>query len=205
MKVIFLRHGETELNRDKIIQGWSDAYLTEKGEEQIQEASERLKNIKIDYIFSSPLGRAMTTARAIKKHHNVKFSSSSFIMEYSMGIHEGESIETEKWQKERIDYYLNGYQFEKGESLKIFQKRILYFLSSLLEKENTKDKDCILAVTHGGLIHGLLLLNAKDDDEKRKIISSIIENTATIQLKLFKENKKLNWKFINFDDLPKKK
>ena len=97
MNVIFLRHGQTELNAARKAQGWCDSYLSPDGEMQIKEAGKKLGNIKIDQIISSPLGRAMTTAREAKKYHDVPFSSSSLIMEYSVGTYEGVSLSSESW------------------------------------------------------------------------------------------------------------
>jgi broad specificity phosphatase PhoE len=61
------------------------------------------------------------------------------------------------------------------------------FLNSLLGREETRNKECILAVAHGGIIHGLLLFKTKTKKEKINAISTIIENTDTVQIEIFEK------------------
>ncbi|HXN59949.1 MAG TPA: histidine phosphatase family protein [Acidimicrobiales bacterium] len=63
-EVFLVRHGETEWNRTGRRQGQLDAPLTENGSAEIQRVAERIGSLPIDGVFSSPLGRAMTTAQA---------------------------------------------------------------------------------------------------------------------------------------------
>jgi broad specificity phosphatase PhoE len=61
----FIRHGESEGNRDGIIQGRSPSALTEKGRAQAREAGEWMRERNLDLILCSPLARAEQTARII--------------------------------------------------------------------------------------------------------------------------------------------
>lgn len=70
MKLILVRHGETEENRKGILQGHMDNQLTEKGIEQAKTLAESLENEKIDAIYSSDLARAKNTAKEIAKMHS---------------------------------------------------------------------------------------------------------------------------------------
>ena len=63
-EVFLVRHGETEWNRTGRRQGQLDAPLTENGSAEIQRVAERIASLPIDGVFSSPLGRAITTAQA---------------------------------------------------------------------------------------------------------------------------------------------
>jgi len=69
MKLIITRHGETEENKNRIIQGHIDGTLSQLGLEQAKKLAERLKDEKIDLIFSSDLGRALNTAKEVAKFH----------------------------------------------------------------------------------------------------------------------------------------
>ena len=51
--IYFVRHGETDFNKKKIMQGHLDIELNEIGIMQAQKAKENLKDVKIDMIFSS--------------------------------------------------------------------------------------------------------------------------------------------------------
>jgi len=69
MKLILTRHGVTEENINGILQSHMDGTLSKLGLEQAKKVSLRLKNEKIDYIYSSDLGRASKTAQKIAKYH----------------------------------------------------------------------------------------------------------------------------------------
>ena len=60
--IYIIRHGKTELNRAKALQGRSDHPLNEEGILQAKEAAEKLRDVSFDYVFSSPLIRALQTA-----------------------------------------------------------------------------------------------------------------------------------------------
>jgi len=65
MKLILVRHGETDVNRAGLTLGRSDVGLNEKGHLQAQRLAQALKGRGIAAIYSSPLSRALETARAI--------------------------------------------------------------------------------------------------------------------------------------------
>jgi broad specificity phosphatase PhoE len=73
MKIILIRHGESEANAQGIMQGQKvDKSLSKLGREQATKLAKRLKNEKIEAIYSSDLKRAKETAEEINKFHNVK-------------------------------------------------------------------------------------------------------------------------------------
>ena len=68
MKLFFVRHGETTMNREDRISGWlSDPDLTRTGENQAVAAGEKLKNRGVDVIFTSDLLRTQRTAQIIRE------------------------------------------------------------------------------------------------------------------------------------------
>lgn len=69
MKLIITRHGETEENKAGIIQGYLPGHLSKTGIEQAKKVVLRLKDEKIDFIYSSDLDRAANTAKEIAKFH----------------------------------------------------------------------------------------------------------------------------------------
>jgi probable phosphoglycerate mutase len=64
-QVILLRHGQTTANADGIIQGWIDFPLTALGRRQAEDTAAAIRPWAIDRIFSSPIGRAQSTARIL--------------------------------------------------------------------------------------------------------------------------------------------
>ena len=85
--IYMIRHGQTEMNTRMLLQGRSDSPLNEKGIAQAQEAAERLKNIHFDFVFTSPLKRAVQTAELIAP--SVKPVVESRLIEMDYGPYEG--------------------------------------------------------------------------------------------------------------------
>ena len=92
MKLILIRHGETDLNKNGAFQGTSDMVLSDKGREQVQRLGERMKQIKIDRIISSPKKRAVETAAAIAQHHNLGIEIDDRLQEVDFGHWEGKVL-----------------------------------------------------------------------------------------------------------------
>ena len=64
-QLILVRHGETVHNVAGIAQGWNDSALSDRGARQVSALAQRLANAGVTALYSSPLERAMSTARAI--------------------------------------------------------------------------------------------------------------------------------------------
>ncbi len=156
MKFILVRHGETEANIGGIYSGWTDFPLTEKGSRDIQATAEALKRYEnIEIIYSSPLNRALTTAKAISASINKEIQIVDSLREMNFGIFDGKERKhiqenyTEEW-KSWIDDYVN-YRIPEGENLIDVYSRIKDFIDKLIEE----DKDSII-VTHGGIIQTMI-------------------------------------------------
>ncbi|HZE28828.1 MAG TPA: histidine phosphatase family protein, partial [Gaiellaceae bacterium] len=63
MEIVLVRHGETEWSRDGRHTGRTDVPLTERGEEQARAVGEALRGREFALVLSSPLTRALSTAR----------------------------------------------------------------------------------------------------------------------------------------------
>ena len=85
MKLYICRHGETEDNIKGILQGHLPGKLTEKGISQAEKLSKRLKNIKFSVIYSSPLARALDTARIIGKNQDTEITLADELKEIDLG------------------------------------------------------------------------------------------------------------------------
>ena len=80
--LFLIRHGETEWNREKRVQGWNDSPLTEKGRDQARAMAGVLANRLEDpsrvVLYSSPLGRARSTAEIIAAELRLDFTRCQF-------------------------------------------------------------------------------------------------------------------------------
>src|SRR4030067_808201 len=93
VRVILVRHGETDWNKVRRIQGGgSDTPLNEKGKQQTESLAARLKSEKIQAIYSSPLQRALFTAQAIARYHQQEVKIEASLKEINVGELEGASV-----------------------------------------------------------------------------------------------------------------
>lgn len=93
-QLFFVRHGESELNRQRIYAGQTDTPLTDRGREQARLAGSRSKNVPIDLIVSSPLSRALETAQIIAEaigYPTERIITNPLFVERSLGSLEGHS------------------------------------------------------------------------------------------------------------------
>ena len=91
-ELILVRHGETVHNVARITQGWSDSELSERGREQVLRLAERLKAMQPTALYSSPLGRAMSTARAIAEATGLDIVQLDDLREMNYGRWEGRAF-----------------------------------------------------------------------------------------------------------------
>ena len=146
MLLHLVRHGQTEWNVLKLVQGSQDIRLNEKGIEQANIISGELDDKPIDFIVASPLIRARETAEIINRNRNLPIYFDKRIEERCFGIYEGKS-------REYIDsfdfwnYYKND-QLTDAECVQDFFGRVYDFLDDVTEAFPDKN---ILVVSHGGV------------------------------------------------------
>lgn len=88
-RLLITRHGETQWNTEKRMQGRSDSPLTAHGIWQAQQLARRLKDEKIDAIYSSPTPRAARTAEILKGSRGLQVRLLDDLMEINLGDWEG--------------------------------------------------------------------------------------------------------------------
>ena len=149
-EIYVIRHGETDSNIRHTCLGQKDVPLNETGEQQAKELAEKLSEVKLDAVYSSPLNRAVNTfAPAVRKDRSVTMSFALIERDFGVWddmtfdeIREKDPEEFEKWQKDFV-----GYQIKDGESSVQVQERINRFIDKLLN--NHKDQT-VAVVTHLG-------------------------------------------------------
>ena len=147
MKIYYVRHGQTDWNLAKKMQGGeTERPLNEMGIQQAKDTRKELENVKYDLIIRSPMHRAEQTAEIINQDRNIPTIIDERVRERKLGELEGHEI-TEEMENRIWDYDLN-YQIPNGESLHDFEKRILDFFDDLKKKYDDKT---VLIVAHGGV------------------------------------------------------
>lgn len=91
-QLILVRHGQTVHNVAGIAQGWNDSALSEDGARQVAALARRLASDGITAIYSSPLERAMSTARAIAEAGKLPITTLDDLREMNYGTWEGQSF-----------------------------------------------------------------------------------------------------------------
>ncbi|UKO99492.1 histidine phosphatase family protein [Nostoc sp. UHCC 0870] len=90
VRLLLVRHGETEWNRQTRFQGQIDVPLNDNGRKQAQKAGEFLQNVAIDFAVSSTMARPKETAEIILQHHpSVNLELQEGLREISHGLWEG--------------------------------------------------------------------------------------------------------------------
>ena len=156
--IYLTRHGETEWNEKKLIQGIKDIPLNKKGEKQAIVLGKKLKNIKFDAIFSSDLIRAKKTAEIILLEKKLAVQMTKALRERYFGKYQGQSFEEEKNKNIRdlINKLKSAPQSSKNEveSDEAIIGRLFTFLREVAVAYQGK---IVLVVTHGGPIKTLLI------------------------------------------------
>ncbi len=95
LQVILARHGETDWNKERRVQGRSsDTPLNEYGREQAARLARRLETVEIGAVYSSPLRRARDTAQGIAGSHRLEVTVEPDLGEIDAGELEGVQIDT---------------------------------------------------------------------------------------------------------------
>jgi len=89
MRILLLRHGETDWNLQGRCQGVTDLDLNERGRQQAVEVGKYLSGEKVDAIYSSDLKRALQTAEAIRQFHDLEITVDRDFCELNHGELEG--------------------------------------------------------------------------------------------------------------------
>lgn len=150
LQVYLVRHGETEWNVARRIQGQSDSPLTANGVRQAQQVAEKVKSAGITHIISSDLGRTRQTAEIIAQACGCEVITDSRLRELNMGVLEQREIATlntqeEAWRKSLIDGTPDG-RIPQGESMAELASRMQAALNQCLDlPENSRP----LLVSHG--------------------------------------------------------
>jgi len=165
-----VRHGQTDWNREKRIQGHSDVPLNEAGKAEAAELAHALNDISFSACFSSDLQRAYETARILILDQPVQMpiTVDERLRERNCGCWEGFYYS---------DFYAAGpAAVQDLESSTALQQRIFQFLQQCAEE---RSGDSILVVTHGGVLRNLILQILALEVSEERITT---KNTAVLKL-----------------------
>jgi len=157
--IYFIRHGQTDYNKNGIIQGGGiDSSLNDYGRAQAQAFFDYYQNVDFDLLISSALKRTQETISPFIKT-GLPWEKHANINEMNWGIHEGKKYHQSmrasyvemisQWDKGNYDARL-----EEGESAQELADRVTFFLREL----KLKDAKTVLVCTHGRTMRCLISL-----------------------------------------------
>jgi broad specificity phosphatase PhoE len=141
LRLYLARHGETDWNRDRRLQGRADIGLNDTGRQQAAALAERLAGVRFDAVYASELRRSRDTAAIV--HGAAPLVALAGLNERRLGVFEGQ-ISSPEYERRRQD---PDDALDGGESLSQFFGRIHTTLESLLRRHRS---GAILIVGHGG-------------------------------------------------------
>jgi len=164
IKLILIRHGESDGNVQRKFCGFKDVCLTKKGIWQAERLAYRLKGLSVDAVYCSDLKRACHTAEIIFRDRGIDIVTNPKFREMNFGIWEGYTFEEVKskygygdefnlWL-ENINEKINILQ---GESLVDLNNRVMTELDKIFKKHQKTNKDDTIAIIcHGGTVRVIL-------------------------------------------------
>ncbi len=157
LQVYLVRHGETQWNAERRIQGQSDSALTENGERQAWQVAGRARALGVAHIISSDLGRTRRTAEIIAEACGCDIIFDERLRELNMGVLERRKMDTlteeeEGWRRRLVDGTPDG-RIPEGESMQELSNRMHEALNACRElPEGSRP----LLVSHGMALGGLV-------------------------------------------------
>jgi broad specificity phosphatase PhoE len=187
MRIVFVRHGESEANVHKIISNTGFTHgLTEKGINQARDIALKLKR---EYpnpvkIITSPLKRAVETSQEISKQLNIEYHVDNRLIEFHTGELEGKK-DPESWNRlyKLWKSWSSGNDYSiaipGGEALNEVAARLNNFLESLINEYS--ENDVIHCVCHGGILLTALPV-VIIDSKTEKLKSYDLQNTDIVEI-----------------------
>lgn len=161
MKIYIIRHGETQWNTLRKLQGRSDTELNEVGIQLAEITAKALEHIPFDIAYTSPLKRAYKTAEIIVGNREIPIIPDERIQEVSFGAYEGLGCSKANYEipDPEFEYFFQApekYVAKNGaESIEDLCKRTTEFLKEITSNPQLEDKTILIA-THGAALKGLL-------------------------------------------------
>ena len=156
-KLILIRHGQTEWNKDGRFQGQSNVALSEEGIRQAEELATHFPVESLAAIYSSDLMRARRTAETIGTHLGCEVQALPELRELNFGDWEGLTYQeiTEGWPDALKNFLRHPDILEvpHGETFLQLQERAMKAIQGIVERH---EGDIVAVVAHGGILRTVL-------------------------------------------------
>ena len=166
MKLYLIRHGETDWNKTRRLQGQVDIPLNDFGRKLARETAPALQTVPFEVVYTSPLLRAKETAELVIGDRKIPMIEDTRIMEMGFGEYEGLICKGHDYNipdPAFRNFFLAPEKYDPpqgGESFEQLSERLHAFLEEIFHKKELADKT-ILVSTHGAALCGMLRLIKK--------------------------------------------
>ncbi|WMM25510.1 histidine phosphatase family protein [Tissierella sp. MB52-C2] len=162
MTIYLTRHGETQWNKEGRMQGWKNSDLTPNGIENAKRLGQRLKDIDFDYIYCSPLDRAVDTAKYIRGDKNTEIVLTESLKEMGFGKWEGMEHDRikELYPIEHFNFWNKPHLYNQieGESFNELFERVNDVLNQIISNSSLEN---VLIVSHAVVIKAIYAIIKK--------------------------------------------
>jgi probable phosphoglycerate mutase len=188
MKIYFVRHGQTDWNIQRKVQGTTDIPLNENGIRQAQELCNNLeeRNFSFEKIYTSYQARAVKTAQIVDDHFHTGYEIVQGLEEMNLGLFEGHTWdEILAMYAEEHKLWMSNKRYNKtpnGESYQMVMERLFKALDHILGQRDTSSDKNILIVSHGAVIMTLLAMHRDIPFEQSHTIE--VDNATPIEFSI---------------------
>lgn len=192
-RIYLTRHGQTVWNLDKRLQGSGNSELTKRGIRQAESLRDRLSEVDIDVIYTSPIKRAYETAEILSGMKRINIIKDDGLKEINFGEYEGHTEEEllKEGRGVELDRIFNGEMDVRapgGESLHELFGRVKKSLDDMLLNEEGKN---ILIVSHGMTLKAVVNYFKNNED-----FYNVIMGQASLS-KVIKKGSEFSFEYIN--------
>lgn len=156
-RLFLIRHAEAEGNIYRRAHGWYDGLISPKGAKQIAALAKRLRDERIDAVYSSDLKRAAGTAGAVTKYHDLTLRTDPRLREQNLGVWEDVPFGNLDYDDPKQMYNFNNdpgnWRVEGAETYAALQRRMR---AALTELAAAHDGRTVAVVSHGMAIRAFL-------------------------------------------------
>ena len=202
MRLLLIRHGQTDLNVQKRLQGSSDIPLNDNGRNQAKETNSLLKSKGLcpTHVISSPLERAIETGHIVSEIPESEIEIEPDLIEMAFGIYEQRNMteENPEFLKSCFDQPATYVAPEGGESYEQVLSRVSKVIEGLRKRiydNSFKRDDIVLLVSHGATSHGIFEYLKKTPRENYWDVD--FNNCAIAELFLSEDGKSDDYSFIS--------